>query len=595
MSTVKSTKFTNVQIVIAGLLSILAQGLLLLPSRYTARLQLPDWGSITAGATLFAIATIWIASNIRSLRTGWRGNAHFILNQAVIVIGIFLLLDSSVSGARLGGFVLTSLITALTVYGIIVNTSSPVLILKNEEDVQKKEFTPPVDIDKNLNALKEQAAIATRKLNKEKQRTAQLNYLIELSHQLKDELDPPIAAQLAVNTLERAVKCTVVSLMLYEPDNREFITLASGGSMANIIPPGHHYNSESGIHGRVAHQKKTIIINDTTLDPDFKPLNNESTRSVIVVPMMTHGQLKGILEVRSDKEHAFNNMDIVSVEGIATELSRAWERSNYNERLKELIQSGISLTTLLDPQAAVEEIAILARKTFEARFVFVTLLDQQGDFSRSAHAGTAPILLNSLTKKPIEEPIMQAALNATKPFRVRDLRKYSSQNNLDIDNANLRGVMAIPIRLHRLSIGTILAFGKQDALFFSESDESLAGLLGSQAAASVESSWLYQELRNTLNITSMLRQLSEDVILTEEIEKAAEKIARAAHKATNATETGIVITSPDGTIRETVELEPIGIQLHRLTERSVRRWSWMPMGSMTAINIPWILFARPLR
>jgi putative nucleotidyltransferase with HDIG domain len=153
---------------------------------------------------------------------------------------------------------------------------------------------------------------------------------------------------------------------------------------------------------------------------------------------------------------------------------------------------------------------------------------------------------------------MQAALNAIKPFRVRDLRKYTSQNNLDIDNANLRGVLAIPIRLHRLSIGTILAFGKQDAVFFSESDESLAGLLGSQAAASVESSWLYQELRSTLNITSMLRQLSEDVILTEEIGRAAEKITRAAHKATNATETGIVITSPDGKIREAVELDDNG-------------------------------------
>jgi putative nucleotidyltransferase with HDIG domain len=56
----------------------------------------------------------------------------------------------------------------------------------------------------------------------------------------------------------------------------------------------------------------------------------------------------------------------------------------------------------------------------------------------------------------------------------------------------------------------------------------------------------------------MLRQLSEDVILTEEIGRAAEKITRAAHKATNATETGIVITSPDGKIREAVELDDNG-------------------------------------
>ncbi|HKJ37926.1 MAG TPA: HD domain-containing phosphohydrolase [Anaerolineales bacterium] len=560
MSIANSTRSNNIQIVIAGILSVLAQGLLLLPADLTARIPLPHWGSLSVGITIFAISTIWIVINIRVLKTGWRGNAHFILNQAVIVTGILILMDSSASDARLGGFVLTSLITALTVYGIIVNTSSPVLVSDTDDEnaPKRKGFTPPPEIDHNIEALKEQASIAGNKLNTEKQRTTQLNYLIELSHQLQDELDPPIAAQLAINTLERAVKCTVVSLMTYEPEDKEFIALASGGSMANVIPPGHRHSSETGIHGRVTRQKKTIIFNDTTQETDFTPINNENTRSVIVVPIMTDGQLKGMLEVRSDKIHAFNNMDIANVEGIATELSRAWERSNYNQRLTELIQSGISLTTLLDPQAAVEEIAILARKTFEAHFVFVTLLGQQGDFSRTAHAGDAPRLLNSLSNNPAEEPLIQAALNATQPFRVRDLRKYTKKNNLDIDKASLRGVLAIPIRLHRLSIGTILAFGKKEAVFFSEKDETLSGLLSSQAAASVESSWLYHELRNKEHITSMLRHLSEDVILTEEIGKAAETITRWAHKATTATETGIIIMSPDGTIHAEVELDATG-------------------------------------
>jgi len=279
--------------------------------------------------------------------------------------------------------------------------------------------------------------------------------------------------------------------------------------------------------------------------------------------MLSHGQIMGLLEVRSDKIHAFNNMDIASVEGVANELTRSWERFNYNQRLTELIQSGISLTTLLDPQAAVQEIAILTRKTFDARFVFVTLLDQQGDYSRTAHAGDGPRLLNSLNENPKEEPLLQAALNASIPFRVRDLRKYTNQNNLDIDNSSLRSVLAIPIRLHRLSIGTILAFGKHEGVFFSESDESLAELLSAQAAASVESSWLYQELRNKESITSMLRQLSEDVIMTEDVSRAAETIARAAHKAASATETGIVLITPEGKIQAEVELDAKGFHTRR--------------------------------
>lgn len=557
MPSLKPKRSHQIRLIAAGALSVVAQGLLILPASLISGINLPDWGSVTVGVALFTAATIWIVSIIRALDAGWRGNAHFILNQAIIVLGMFLLSDSSDSFVRLGGFVLTSLITALTVYGINANTTSPFRADTPNKPPGESE-TPATGLAPIPEALREQSEIASQKLNAEKQRTAQLTILIELCRQLNDEFDPPVAAQLAVNTLERAIDCTVVSLMTYDVDTRELTVLASGGSMTSIIPPGHRQSVDKGLYERVSRQKKTTVVNDTSLEADFIPINNENTRSLIIVPLLSHGHMTGALEIRSDRTYAFNNMDISGVEGVASELTRAWERANHNQRLTELIQSGISLTTLLDPQAAVQEIAILARKTFEARFVFVTLLDQQGDFSRTAHAGDAPRLLQSMNVSTSDEPLMQAALNASRSFRVRDLRKYAGRNSLDIDNPSLRSVLAIPIRLHRLSIGAILAFGKQEGIFFSERDESLADLLGSQAAASVESSWLYQELRNKEVITSMLLQLNDDVSTTEDIQKAAGIIARAAHKAASAAETGIVVINPQGEIQAEVELDTKG-------------------------------------
>ncbi len=250
-------------------------------------------------------------------------------------------------------------------------------------------------------------------------------------------------------------------------------------------------------------------------------------------------------------------------EDVATELTRAWERVSYHQRLKELIQAGISLTTLLDPQAAVQEIAMIARQTLEARVVFVTLLDQQGNFSRIASAGDAPRLLEGLESHSNNEAVLKAALNATHPFRIRDARKYTQGSKLEFDSAGLRSAIAIPIRLHRLSIGAILAFGKQDGVSFSENDESLADLLSSQAAAAIESSWLYQELRNTLNTTSMLYQLSVDVIQVEELSNAAELISQAAHKLTHAKEAGIVLLSKQGTVEAQVEIDENGFHSRR--------------------------------
>jgi putative nucleotidyltransferase with HDIG domain len=315
--------------------------------------------------------------------------------------------------------------------------------------------------------------------------------------------------------------------------------------------------------GRVARLKKTQLVNDTSVDPDFFPINNKKTLSEIIVPIMQNGQLKGIIEVCSEKPYGFSSVDVSIVESTALELARAWERSSYNQRLTELIQSGISLNILLDPETAVDEIAVLARKTFEARFVFITLLNQQGEFSRKSHSGEAPILLNALNANPSKEPLIQAALNATKPFRVRDLRKYANAKNIEIDHGGLRSALAIPIRLHRLSIGTMIVFGKQEGVFFSEHDESLADLLASQAATAIESSWLIQDLRNKEITTSQLNKLSQDITQTEELNVAAALIAQAAHQTTNARETGIILLSNDGQVEAEVELDENGLHTRR--------------------------------
>jgi putative nucleotidyltransferase with HDIG domain len=555
-------------IVIAALLATFAQGIAFLPSKFEFLLRkLPPWGNLTFGVILFSLAIIGFALLLRS--TPFRAHTNWILLaiQVVNMVGGFFLQDAAVSRVSEFVFLFAAAITILTILGILTNqlpatgeasSFNPIEIPETVVAEEPKPYS-----ESNSLVLREQLESVLRQLNAEKNRIAQLTFLNELSQQLESELDPPVAAQLAVNMLDRAIECSIVSLMMHERESREFVSLATSGKKAGVLPPGYRQNSEKGVLGRVARLKKIQLINDTSLDPDFIRINDEDTSSEIAVPILHNGQVRGVIEVCSEKIFAFSNADVNIVEGVALELTRAWERSSYNQRLTELIQAGISLTTLLDPQAAVQEIALLARKTLSARFVFITLLDQQGNFSRTAYAGDAPKLLNSLNASPSQEPLIQAALNAMKPFRVRDVRKYTNTKNIEIDHGGLRSALAIPIRLRRLSIGTIIVFGKQDGVFFSENDESLADLLSSQAAASIESSWLYQELRSTLNITSLLYQLSLEVTQTEDLNKAAELIAAAAHKATNAREAGIVLLTKEGEIQIEVELNSNGFHSHR--------------------------------
>jgi putative nucleotidyltransferase with HDIG domain len=565
LHTMSEHSYRKIILIATGTLSLIAQSILLTPTIAGLLLRFLEHRTVSfaIGSMLFAFAmllfTSLIGTQFATHRLEWRTNLMLLLTQAFTVIGVYFLVDGLALREQETGFLLSSFVTILTTYGILSHTIVGEMQIPPAEDssIHRRDFS--IDPGTNINALNEQIVSLTRQLAAEKHRTTQLTLLNELSQQLEAELDPPVAAQLAVNTLERAMQCSFVALMTPEDGGQEYVVLASAGRMTSVIPPGYRQKSNHGLLSRTHRLKKTQLIHDTELDADFIPMENERTLSIINVPLLRHGQMKGLLSIRSEKRYAFSSLDAAIAEGVALELMRAWERSSYRLRLAELIQAGISLTTLLDPQAAVQEVAVIARKTLESRFVFVTLLDQQGNFSRTAFAGEAPKLLAALSVNPLDEEIMHAALNATKPFRVRDVRKYSNPKRIEIDHGGLRSVLAIPIRLHRLSIGAILAFGKQDGVFFSENDESLADLMSSQAAASIESSWLYQELRNTLNITSMLYQLSVDVIQTEELSLAAELIAQVAHKVTNSTETGIVLMTRERQIEAELAIDASGL------------------------------------
>lgn len=402
------------------------------------------------------------------------------------------------------------------------------------------------DAQKRIGLLSRQIQTLGEQLASEKRRSTQLTLLSELSQQLENQLDAPVASQLAVNTLQRSVNCSLTTLYMHEPERRELVAITSAGQRTGLLPPGYRQSVNAGILGRAARLRKTQVVNDTRLEPDFIKVNDEKTLSLIVVPLVDRGHLKAALEISSDQVNAFDRADIQIAEAAAAELLRAWERSEYHQRLMELIQAGISLTAQPDPQSAAEEVAAIARQTLRARFAFVTLLDQDGNFTRNASAGLAPRLLKSLRQNPAEEPLMQAALNSAQPFRIRDLRKYKHASHIELDQPALRSMIAIPIRMHRLSVGAMLAFGKQGEVFFTENDESLASLLSSQASAAIESAWLSHELRSNLTSITQLYQLSFHVIQAQELSEAARFIAETTQKISEADTTGILLLTPDG-------------------------------------------------
>jgi len=217
---------------------------------------------------------------------------------------------------------------------------------------------------------------------------------------------------------------------------------------------------------------------------------------------------------------------------------------------------------MVKPETTTHEVASIAREVLQARFTFVHIqLGQERNFVHEASSGDAPRLQESLKNSDGSEALIELAFHAIQPFRVRDLRKYAPTSHLVIDHAGLRSMLAIPIRWHHLSIGTILAFGKQDEVFFNENDQSLAELLSIQAAGAFESTWLQQQLRESLRTTSMLYRLSNEIIQSENLQSAASSIAETAHKIAKSSTTGVILLDMEGKIIAETQINSSGAHI----------------------------------
>lgn len=398
-----------------------------------------------------------------------------------------------------------------------------------------------VQADK-INSLIRQSAF-------DKKRNAQLTLLLELGQQLENSLDALVSAQIAANTLERALNCGLVLVFKHEPEKREVALLAVTGRQSRLVPIEYRQSSSQGIVGRALRQRKTQILDSLDAESDFLFFKNEVGLSAVIIPLLHNGYAHGALVVSNDKPNAFNNLDISMAETVADTLVRAWERAKYRERLRQLIQSGSQLSSMSDPETVVWQVALTAREIIQAKFAYayVQLGENSNDIYR-ASSGKAPKLLAALQTESAFIHLIDLALRSSQPFRLRDSRRFDATNQLVLDHSALRSLLVIPIRRRYVNIGAIFAFGKQNGAAFTENDESLADLISTQVGGALESSWLQQELRGSLRIASLLYRLSNQILQSKHVENAATDIAQTAHELSKNLATGIVLFDNEGGI-----------------------------------------------
>lgn len=116
-----------------------------------------------------------------------------------------------------------------------------------------------------------------------------------------------------------------------------------------------------GCAGRVAAERRTVLLDDIQSDSDLDPVFRDSgVRSLAAVPLIADDRVIGVIEAASERRRAFSPHDVRLLALAADRLSQAIERTRVNERAHHIAET-LQRALLPDRLPGVPGVALAAR------------------------------------------------------------------------------------------------------------------------------------------------------------------------------------------------------------------------------------------
>ena len=296
------------------------------------------------------------------------------------------------------------------------------------------------------------------------------------------------------------------------PDNFGILLL---NGVTNTLKPHRSYRGTSpenlsepfpitqGITGKVTRTGKLIRTGDVTKEPAYVEITN-GVQSELCVPIISHGQVIGLINSESKKQNAYSEKDerllttIAHTLATATDKLRSFEEARLRAtELEALYQASRSLALSLEPEVIGKNLVTTMDEMLGYEFASVYLLDDQLQ-------SLALLAITQKAKDPENFDKDRASLFNEKiprgvgipgwvakhgqAARITDVTK--EEHYLPILK-NIRSELCVPMVARGKVIG-VLDIESIHPNAYSERDENLLTALANSAAIALENARLYK-------------------------------------------------------------------------------------------------------
>lgn len=167
----------------------------------------------------------------------------------------------------------------------------------------------------------------------ERRRALQLEVINAIAQQTTAVLDLNELLSRVCVLVQQAFQVSHVSILL--KDQEDVVLRAQHGTLTPTIAEGGRLSSTQGLCGQALQSRKTITENDVTKSPGYVGFYREAA-SRMCIPLISFGQILGVLVLDSDQKSAFSPSDSQPLESVADICATAIQNAYYVERVRQL-------------------------------------------------------------------------------------------------------------------------------------------------------------------------------------------------------------------------------------------------------------------
>jgi sigma-B regulation protein RsbU (phosphoserine phosphatase) len=318
--------------------------------------------------------------------------------------------------------------------------------------------------------------------------------------------------------------------------NRRRISYEAGSGKHKEALAGYFLDLDDphGLVPWVARNKESVLANDVSKEPRYRPssLPPENTKSEIVVPLVFNNEIKGILDVQSDRLDTFSQDDLLLFEALGDNIAVAIHNADLyrSERWRRQVADSLrEVAGLLSDNTNLEQVldAILTelKRSLPSDVAALWLLHEEGDLYLAAAHGLGHDALKEARDYSADASISLARALLSKEPVIRKPDDVMEPSGLAGGFEQNYSSIAAPLHIGDQPVGVLTLSHKTPGRYGHEA-QAITSTFASYAAVAIENTRLYDSVQEQAYASAALLQVTQAVASKGNLHEILEAIIR---------------------------------------------------------------------